>query len=265
MSDTYRTLLGLHVLVGTMALATFWGAVLARKGGALHRRCGYGFAATMAITIATAVPLCLLLLWDPLTARPPAAELTAFGRAEYARVLRQIGSGLLEVSLVTGALLQFGVRALRRRGGFSTPQTVDLVLAGTAVAAGLLMLIAGLHPALPYFKGTGFGLAVVGGSEIRALLRSGTSRSAWIVEHLNGVMGAGAIAHGSLTVNIARGFTDDVGLMFLPAGVTVLLFAVAIRVTAERWRRQLDGVPKRQRAARNGPPLMSPHAVRVVG
>ena len=265
MSDAYRMLLGFHVLVGTAALATFWGAVLARKGGTLHRRSGYGFAVTMTMTAATAVPLSLLLLWDPLMVRPPDAELTAAGRVEYAALMREIGSGLLEVSLVTGVLLQFGLAALRRRRAVAAqPQPVDLACAAAAVAAGLIMATLGVSPALPYFTARGIVLATVGVLQLRAL---GTQppRSAWIGHHVNGVMGAGAIAHGSLTVNIARQFTNDVGLMFLPATVTLLVFAVATRIIAQRWRRKLDGAAQRRPASVARPLALSSRALDVVG
>jgi hypothetical protein len=261
MNDAYRILLGVHVILGTVALAAFWAAVLAPKRGRLHRACGVGFATTMFLTAATAVPLCLLLLADPLSARPPAPEITAAARAHYARTLRLVGAGLLEVSLITGVLLQFGLRALRRRVRFSAAdRAVDLRLAGTAVVAGIILLGIGFLPGLPYFRGRGIALALVAAFEMRALLRFTPSRSAWIGQHLAGVIGAASIGHGALAVNVARNFTSDVGMMFLPAGPTVLLFAVAIRWLSRRWRQRLE---RASRPAHFPPLNMSPRAVNV--
>jgi hypothetical protein len=185
MSDVYRLLLDLHVLTGTLALTTFWGALLAGKGGRLHRRCGRGFAASMAITIVTAVILCGLLLADPIAARPPAGGLSAAEREEYARIVRGIAAALLEVSIVAGALLHFGLRALGRgRGDGTGARVTDLAVAGIVISLGLLMLDLGLDPELPWFEGHGIVVAVVGGLRMRALLRVRRTTSARVVEHL---------------------------------------------------------------------------------
>lgn len=263
MSETYRILLGFHVVVGSLALLTFWGAMLARKGGRLHRRFGRGFAVTMATTLVTAAILCAVLLADPLAARPPETELGALDRTEHARVSRELGSGLLEVSVVTGALLYFGLRALRRRRGLAaSDRNVDLAVACGVTSAGLVFLALGFDPDLPHFEGRGVVASVVGALQIRALVRPNRSRSSWLVEHLVGLMGAAAIGHGALTVNVAGRFTDDLGLAFGASVPTLLAFALAIGWTARRWRRKLEGAPSPRGKAGDGaagvPPRVSP-------
>lgn len=52
----------LHIAAGTVALATFWTAGLARKGSPFHRRIGQVYLVAMALIIATGVPLVLQLI-----------------------------------------------------------------------------------------------------------------------------------------------------------------------------------------------------------
>lgn len=225
MSDAYRFVLALHVPVALVALASFWVAVGTRKGSRPHRGSGGVFLFSMSATAATAAVLCALLLADPLTARPPGAAIAAADTEEYEAIARAIGSSLLEQSLLTGTLLHFGWTALRRR---RRRHPVDVVVASAASAAGLLLLAAGLHGVL---------LAIVGALELRALLRRARPPWAWLVEHLAGFVGAGAIANAALAVNVARLLTDDVGLQFAPGGVVGLVFLVAIARVAWRVRR----------------------------
>jgi hypothetical protein len=241
-SDVYRILLSFHVCVGALALLTFWGAALSRKGSRRHLRFGRGFAVCMAATAATAGVLCLLLLVDPLAARPPGPEIAPGERAGYLRTAREIGAGLLEVSLATGALLYFGLRALRRRRE-NTPRGLarDLIVACATTSAGLLMLTLGLDPRLPEFEGNGVFVGLLGALELRSLLHSGRPRSSWLVQHLVGMLGAGAIAHAAFATNVAGLFTGDLDTAFGWGGVTILVFGVAIGWTAWRWKRRLEG------------------------
>ena len=242
MSDFYRILLGCHVGMGALALLTFWGAVLFRKGSRRHLRFGRGFAVSMALTAATAAVLCLLLLLDPLAARPPGPEIAPGELDEYVQVLREVGAGLLEVSLATGAFLYFGLRALAGRRGV-TPHGLagDLCVACATTSAGLVMLTLGLDPELPEFAGNGIFLGLLGALVIRRLLRPSDSPASWLVRHLVGMLGAGAIAHGAFATNVAGLFTDDLRTAFRWGGLTSLLFAVAIAWTARRWKLRIEG------------------------
>ena len=234
MSDAYGLLLGLHLPAAFLALATFWGAVLARKGGRLHRRFGRLFVGSMVVTAATAALMCLMLMADPLAVRPPADPADAFRRAQEGR---ELGSGLLEVSLATLSLLHFGKRALGRRTEGRAPR--DLVAAGSAVAVGMALWLLGFHPDLPYLEGNGVFVAMVGGLELRGLLRRVRRDTQWLAEHLFGMVGAGGIAHGAATVNLAGFFTDDLGLAFAWSGPVVLLFAVGGILVARRYARRV--------------------------
>jgi hypothetical protein len=243
-AEIYRLLLAFHVAVALAALAAFWLAALTRKAGAAHRSFGGVFVGCMAATLASATALSALLLLDPLAARPPGAELAAGELDEYRETLRGIASGLLEVSLASGALLHFGATALRRRGPHAREARRRAIgVAGSALFCGGLLLLAGLAGAM---------LVAVAALELRALLRRERRPQAWLVEHLAGMLGAGAFANGALAVNVARHFTEDVALMFLPGVAVVGIFAAAIALLARKLGRRpgpAPGSPPRKRPA----------------
>jgi hypothetical protein len=238
-SEIYRGILALHVALAALALAAFWGAAATRKGGALHRRFGRAFVRAMAASAASGAGLSGLALWDPLAVRPPGPELRADEYDDYAGVVREIAGSLLEVSGVTGALLWLGVRALRRSRVPGSPELGrDVATACGWAALGLVLLCLGLQPERPYLQGRGAVLALVGGLQLRRVLRTARSPRTWIVQHLIGMGGAGAVAHGALAVNVARRFTDDPGLYFGAALPVLLLFALGI------WRMARGRAPR---------------------
>ena len=234
-SEIYRLVLGLHVVVASVALAAFWGAAATRKGGALHRRFGRLFVRGMGFAAASGAGLAALALWDPLAARPPGPELHPDAYGEYARIVREISASLLEVGGVTGAFLWLGARALRRsRVPGSAAPGWDVAAACAWTGLGAAMLLLGLLAELPFFEGRGAVLSLVGGLQLWRVLRRGRAPGAWLVQHLIGMGGAGAVAHGALAVNVARRFSDDPGLYFGAALPVVLLFALGIWQAARR-------------------------------
>ncbi len=58
----YSTLTLLHAGLGTVALATFWTAGLARKGSPVHRAAGKLYLLAMAALLALALPMSLIIL-----------------------------------------------------------------------------------------------------------------------------------------------------------------------------------------------------------
>ena len=56
--SAYDTIVLIHLATGSVALATFWLAAFARKGGPLHRTVGKVFLLAMLAVIVTGVPAC---------------------------------------------------------------------------------------------------------------------------------------------------------------------------------------------------------------
>ena len=120
-----------HVAAGTVALAAYWTAGLAKKGSPLHRRAGQVFLLAMAGILASGVPLVLAAL--------------AKGHANAAAFL-----GYLLLLVAQGCWSAW--RAVRDR---RTPQKyfspVFWTLTGSTVVAGAAMVWLGLRIGQPIF------------------------------------------------------------------------------------------------------------------
>jgi hypothetical protein len=55
--DAYRLAVYLHLAAGTLALLTYWGAALARKGSPLHIAVGRTYLSAMVVVLVTAAGL----------------------------------------------------------------------------------------------------------------------------------------------------------------------------------------------------------------
>lgn len=62
--DLFETAKAVHIGVGTLVLASFWGAALARKGSRLHRRSGLAFVGAMALLLAATLVMSLGMVLD---------------------------------------------------------------------------------------------------------------------------------------------------------------------------------------------------------
>jgi uncharacterized membrane protein len=173
----FRPVLVLHIVAGSVALASMLIPVLSRKGGRLHRRAGWVFVTAMAAVSVTALLLSgARLFLDP---RPQA---------------RDMGFFLLAVSLLTGNAVSTGVRVLR----FKTRTTPHLHWWDTGLPAVLTMFSLALG-AFGAWRGQALFIAFAiigllsGGGALRYWLRIPTSRMHWWYEHMGAMLG-GCIA-----------------------------------------------------------------------
>ena len=128
-----------HVAAGTVALAAYWTAGLAKKGSPLHRRAGQVFLLAMLGILASGVPLVLAAL--------------ARGQENAAAFL-----GYLLLLVAQGCWSAW--RAVRDR---RTPQRyfspVFWSLTGATVVAGAAMVWLGVHIGQPIFAVFGLGIS----------------------------------------------------------------------------------------------------------
>ncbi|GAB3726529.1 hypothetical protein GCM10028862_01930 [Luteimonas pelagia] len=173
--SAYQVLVAVHGASGVAALATFWTAACARKGGPLHRGAGKVYFLSMLGICATAVPM--------------TASFFARGQPVTATFL-----GYLVVLVAAG--LWLGWHALRLKGdqaAFRGPAYLAILVAllaasGTVLAVGL----AKGHPLLIGFSGVGL-LSGVQMAMRRA--RPMQARNWWLQEHYGAMVGLGAATH----------------------------------------------------------------------
>ena len=184
----YSTLTLLHAGLGTIALATFWTAGLARKGSPVHRAAGKFYLLAMAALLALALPMSLIIL--------------ASGR-EVA------GAFLLYLLLITTTSVWCSWRAIKdKRDWDRYTGPVFRILTWLNLFAGLGMVATGLWLA----QSMQLVIASVGGIGVFAFVqmwRFARRRPAdprwWLREHLTAMLGNGVATHiAFLTIGLPK-------------------------------------------------------------
>lgn len=197
MAVMMNTLLATHVAAGSVALASMFVPMVARKGGTLHRRAGWVFVASMGLVAATAFILSgHRFLFD---ARPDA---------------RDFGIFLFFVSILTTASVSAGVRVLRFKNR-TAPHVHwwDTGLPALLVLASIAMAAYGIGHALPLFIAfSAIGL-VTGAGSLRYWLHRPKSRLHWWLEHMGTMLGGCIAATTAFLVNAG----DAIGIVGMAA------------------------------------------------
>lgn len=209
-----------HIAAGALGLVVFWIPMVLTKGGAWHRRVGWAFVAGMGTASVSGGLLCTYRL---MTETAPERLAAAFF--------------LLFISVLTGAATWKGVRVLRFKNRTDRHVVaVDLAIAGTLAAAGLLTLGVGLAEGSPLFAI--FGLVGIsnGVGDLRYWLRPPATRMHWWFEHMNGMVTTSIAALTAFAVqNASRLGLEAFGVVIWLAPTLVL---VPINVVWQRYYRQ---------------------------
>ncbi|SEW08904.1 DUF2306 domain-containing protein [Halobacterium jilantaiense] len=190
-----------HVAAGVLALIAGGLALATEKGGRRHVRVGRVYVGSMAVVVATVVPLFAV---DPTTFR-------AF---------------LLLVAVFSGYFVLSGYRALARKRPGDGPTAVDWAGSGAVLAACLAL---GVWGVCLLADGDSFGVvmavfgtigALVGAADLRAF-RADTD-GPWLVSHLSRMV-AGYIATVTAVAVVNAGPVPDVLAWLSPTVVGVPL------------------------------------------
>lgn len=211
--------LGVHILVGFIALATGAGALLTEKGGRRHRRLGRMYVYAMA-----------------------AVSATALGLLAFDQTLLRVFLGFVAVFSFYFAFS--GYRVLSRKRTIDTPGTVDWVATGLFCASGVGLLAMG---AWFLVEGNQFGVVmlvfgaialVTAVSDVRQFRATDLEPRTWFFEHINR-MGGAYIA--TITAVLATNARD---VPYVPLPVIWLLPAavggVAIWYVSRQYRSKFD-------------------------
>ena len=194
MFELFRNLRWVHIAFGTIALTLFWIPVAAKKGGRLHVRIGWAYAACMSVVVVTAFALSGLAFAFPFQVRNLTRVLSAEETAQFIRNSRSVAFFLAYLGGVTLAAGWQGIGVLRTRNNprsFRNPFTYGLNIAVVLAAMGSLTL--GILEHGPVFIGMSSVGFLVGGGNLAYLLREPKSKMHWWYEHLSSMI-ATAIA-----------------------------------------------------------------------
>jgi hypothetical protein len=176
---SYQLLVATHVGIGAIALASFWGAALLRKGSPLHRRTGQVFLVAMTGIIATGLPM-----------------------AAYAWLVRErpvTATFLAYLLVITATGVWSAWRAIRDKHDvvrYTGP--VYAGLAWLSLLSGVGVLALGLRVGAPLLM----GFSAVGVFAGVDMLRKRMQRERlavrprwWLVEHYTAMLGNGIATH----------------------------------------------------------------------
>ena len=206
----------LHSGVGTVALAAFWVAALAAKGGQLHRRAGRVYLASLLGVMGLSS---LMVAGKAVAGDPKLAIFLAF---------------LISLVGTASWLMWFSVR-LRREparltGGVYRGLATWLILAGAAL---FLLGVARRNPLIMFLSLLGAGF----GANMWRLARVQVRDSRfWLAHHLNGAMLNFIATHDSFLAlgvgSVVPELRQGVPRMLIAVGLTVI--GIALRMALAR-------------------------------
>jgi len=231
MPGLFRFFLGLHVAAGTIALLTFWGAVIAAKGGGAHRRWGRLFTVALYAASGMALGMGILSLRWPLAMHPALTD---------ARLYRGLfGWMMIYLALLAICMARYG-RAMvtNRRDHGANRRWPMLALQGLTAAAAINCAGQGLALGQPLMVGVGLAGFGTICSYLRYLARPVVVSRAYLPQHLMAMLGTGIAAYtafvsvGLIELFPAQAFSPAVWA--LPTIVGLGLMAFHLRRFAPR-------------------------------
>jgi hypothetical protein len=234
-----KGLLAIHIVGGSIALATMVIPIAARKGGTLHRRAGWVFVGGMTVVSLTAFVLAAARVLTNPTPRG-----------------RSIGAFLFYVAILTAAGVSAGVRILRAKHRTTSHRNPwDIGLAATLVIASAGMAVWGLTSGRALFAAFSVIGFATGGSQLAYWLGTPTHPMHWWFAHMSTMLGSCIAATTAfLVVNAGRLGLETFGLVVWLA--PTIVGAPAIALWTAYYRRQFSrgGVAPRPYVVRREDP-----------
>ncbi len=241
MESLFNTIVLIHIVVGSIGLASFWVPVFARKRKGLHTQAGKIFAYSMLATGATAAFAAMLTLAFPLVTHPETP-------ARYEASLRAVnGLMLLYLAVITFSSAFGGLRAVQLKRDFGGHREhADLAINMLGFALALAVLVVGWRMNSILMMGLSMiGIIGIPGN-IRLLLWKPKSPLEWKYQHMGSMLGAGIAAHTAFLVFGAGRFVDS----SLSSSPLVWLAPTIIGVPATMiWTRYYRRQEKRLKSA----------------
>ena len=221
MERLFQIVLAVHIAAGAISLLVFSVPLVTKKGGGTHRLVGRVYVAAAATVAVAGLLSCIPLLSSGSPWRWRAGIFLAY------------------VSLLAGASVQFGVRALRTKGRAGPSRAaIDLVPPLLLVAGGVALATFGIHRSMVLsvlFAGLGVALGV---AHLRFWLNPPAHERAWFLAHMTG-MGTSCITTVTAFIVVnARRFgmrTFDLSLWAGPIAVLAVGLTLWRRYYARRF------------------------------
>jgi hypothetical protein len=182
-----------HIAAGSVALLLFWVPVMLQKGSKWHVRIGWTFTILMSVVVVTAFAMGVMMAAVPLAVRGITTTLAPDELAAFLRGMRISAAFLLFLAAVTLAAGWQGVFAIRTRRNLRAMRTpFSMGLNAIVALAGLTMIGVGFEQHMA---------TLVGGGNLRYLLRGSQTPMQWWYEHLGAMITTGIAGYTAFFVN----------------------------------------------------------------
>jgi hypothetical protein len=215
-----------HVIVGTVALVSFWIPVVSRKGGAAHRKWGRVFKVALYAAAWFAIGMAVLNLTTANNRHPVLTDRRLFDGL--------FGWMMLYLGVLTLGLGHYGIEAARNRRDHSAMKApfniaIQLCVIVAALNCGVRGYVLG-QPLMIGLSALGFGAAT---TFLIAIMRPSGSPQGYVREHLKAMVGAGIAAYTAfLSVGLLQIVPDYVfnpAIWSIPSLVGIGLILVHFR------------------------------------
>lgn len=250
MQLAYDINLVIHALAGLIALVALAGPLVSKKGGRVHRRIGWVFSAAMAVIALTGLGLALSWMIAPLAVEPLAfspipRDASVEQIASRERSVRAFGLFFATIALMAGTAVWQGISAVRLREPrpasdrrwFGICDHLAWILPGVA---GLGLLVPGIRYEQPLFLGFA-ALALFNSiTDARFVIRPLDQAGAWLIRHLQAMLGGATVAVTAFTVlTLRRYVAPEAGLQFVFWAIPVFLGVGATVIWTRIYKRRL--------------------------
>ena len=222
----FHTLVAGHIVTGSTGALAFWVPILARKGGADHKRWGRVFTVAMLATGCFAVLMALLTTYDPMATHP---HLEGLFDASFIRGI--FGWMMLHMGVLTINLAWYGWLCIRNRRNHAANRTrLNLWLQAAVILAAVNCAVQGWLIGQPLMMGISIIGVATGVTNLRFLLNPKPARQAWLREHIKALVGAGIsvytafLAFGSVRVIPELALHPVTWSIPLVTGISIILY-----------------------------------------
>ncbi|MDN3567585.1 hypothetical protein ACFQY5_12940 [Paeniroseomonas aquatica] len=237
----FHTLVAGHIVTGSTGALAFWVPILARKGGAEHKRWGRVFTFAMLATGCCAVLMALLTTFEPMATHPHLE-----GRFEPGFIRGIFGWMMLHMGVLTINLAWYGWLCIKNRRNHAANRTrLNLALQAAVILAAVNCAVQGWLIGQPLMMGISLVGVATGVTNLRFLLNPTPAPQAWLREHIKALVGAGIsvytafLAFGSVRVIPELALHPVTWSIPLVTGISIILY---------QWRK-LAKPPTRRTAA----------------
>jgi hypothetical protein len=209
-----------HIVLGTIALITFWIPIASKKGGINHVKFGryYGFI-MYSVALSGAVMATLVII-DPMAIKGHLLQNSA-NKEAFVQTIRVFWGFLLYLSLLTYVSIRQGFAVLKHKQNVEALKTlrhlIPIILLGLG---GALMTYLGVQQDRILHIVFGILGIIISTGMLRYCLSKELKHKQWVIEHLGAMIGSGIGAYTAFFAFGGRQLFENLGNVQIYLAIT---------------------------------------------